>query len=219
MKIYVTRHGQVGADAEYYNGDPSLPKREVLLSDLGREQALLLGRRLSALGFHGDIYASPFVRTMETAEIIAKETGSKIVPAAWIHEIFLEHMLVYQGNTLERLKERYSHIAEGAQLAYPWWPSYTETNEMVYQRVSAGIETLLQRKDTDEEILLVGHGASINAANRYLGLEREWMLWNCSLGMYDTKHPEQNFGIDISHLPREMVTNNRMTISDYEKES
>lgn len=218
MKIYVTRHGQVGTDTEYYNGDPSLPKRETLLSDLGREQAARLGKRLKDLGFRGDIYASPFLRTMETAEIIARETGSKIVPTAWIHEIFLEHISAYQGNTLKRLKEKYPHIAEDAQLEYPWWPPVTETKEMVYQRVGAGIETLLQRKDTEEEILLVGHGASIGAANEYLKLEGEWMLWNCSLGMYDTKHPEQNFGIDVSHLPREMVTNNRMKASDYEEE-
>lgn len=218
MKIYVTRHGQVGADAEYYNGDVNLPKREVLLSDLGREQAALLGKRLNALGFRGDIYASPFLRTMETAEIIARETGSKIVPTAWIHEIFMADISAYQGYTLERLKPKYPHIAENAQLEYPWWPLVTETSEMVYERVSAGIETLLQRRDTDEEVLVVGHGASIGAANEFLGLDNGCILWNCSLGMYDTKHPERNFGIDVSHLPREMVTNNRMTISDYEAE-
>lgn len=218
MKIYVTRHGQVGTDTEYYNGDPSLPKRETLLSDMGREQARLLGRRLKELGFHGDIYASPFLRTMETADIIARETGTKVVPTAWVHEIFLEHISAYRGNTLERLKEKFSHIKEDAKLEYPWWPPYTETLEMVDQRISAGLEELLQRRDTDDEVLLVGHGASMNAANSYLDLDRHCLLWNCSLGMYDTKHPERNFGTDVSHLPREMVTNNRMKASDYEEE-
>lgn len=218
MKIYVTRHGQVGADAEYYNGDVNLPKREVLLSDLGREQATRLGKRLKTLGFCGDIYASPFLRTMETAELIARETGSRILPTAWIREISFDNIAEYRGYSLEPLKQKYAHIAEDAQLEYPWWSPMPETSEMVYERVSAGIETLLQRRDTDEEVLVVGHGASVDAANEYLGLDRDCVLWNCSLGMYDTKHPQRNFGIDVSHLPREMVTNNRMTISDYEAE-
>ena len=71
MKVYVTRHGQVATDAEYY-GDVNYPRGDMPLSPLGREQAKLLGERLKKEGFNGRIFASPFIRTMETAELISE---------------------------------------------------------------------------------------------------------------------------------------------------
>ena len=71
MKFYVTRHGQVAEDAEYF-GDVAYPKGDMPLSKLGREQAELLGNRLRDEGFSGKIFSSPYLRTMETADIIAE---------------------------------------------------------------------------------------------------------------------------------------------------
>lgn len=69
MRIYVARHGQVATDAQYHDGDYSLPKGEIDLSSLGRQQASLLGAFLKKRGFSGRIYASPLMRTMETAQL------------------------------------------------------------------------------------------------------------------------------------------------------
>ena len=88
MKIYITRHGQVDLETKYWNGDVNLPIGEAILSELGEQQAVLVGKRLKELGFQGKILSSPFVRTMQTAELIAKETGSEIWPTDWMHEIF-----------------------------------------------------------------------------------------------------------------------------------
>lgn len=94
MKLYITRHGQVGINAEYLNGNASLPRGEMNLSDLGREQATLLGNFLAKRHFHGKILASPLWRAMKTAEAIAAETGSVILPTPWIHEIFMDEELL-----------------------------------------------------------------------------------------------------------------------------
>ncbi len=211
MKIYVTRHGQVSENAEYLNGDVGLPKGEVPLSEIGREQSTLLGGQLKKMGFSGKIHASPLLRTMETAELVAQVTGSTIVPTPWMHEIFGDQASLdeYQGVPLEELKKRFPHLDENATMEYPWWPTVAESHEDVRQRVVAGIEDLLQKKDTDEEVLLVGHGASTGAANIYLDLKRGGMLWNCCLGLYDTKNPEQNFGKNICFLPGDKVTANK----------
>ncbi len=218
MKLYITRHGQVGLNADYINGDATLPRGEMPLSDLGREQATLLGKFLAKRDFHGIILSSPFWRTMETAELIAQETGSVIYLAPWMHEILADPDWVsqYKGTPLEQLREWYPHIAEDATLEIPWWTTKIETTPDVDRRVQAGIDALLEQyKDTDEEILLVGHGASTGSSNRYLKLKPEGFLWNCCLFLYDTKDPRRNFGKHYSFLPGQMVTNNRLHAAEW----
>lgn len=218
MKLYITRHGQVGLTAEYIGGDATLPRGEMPLSDLGREQATRLGQFLARRDFHGVILSSPFWRTMETAELIAQETGSVIIPTPWMHEILhdLEWVSQYKGTSMEQLREWYPHMAEDATLEFPWWATNLETTADVDKRVQAGIKALIEKyKDTDEEILLVGHGASTGAANRYLKLKMEGFLWNCCLFLYDTKDPRRNFGKHYSFLPGQMVTNNRLYANEW----
>ena len=112
MKIYVTRHGQVDLNAEYLNGDVSLPIGEFALSELGRQQATLLGRQMKQLGFKGKILASPLLRTMETAELIAKEIDAEILPTSWFHEMFAnqEELNAYRGYSVGELKEIFPHV-------------------------------------------------------------------------------------------------------------
>jgi hypothetical protein len=74
---------------------------------------------------------------METAELIAKETGAKIVPTPWMQEIFGERDIVdtYRGSTIDELKKYYFGISEDASLDYPWWVKEPENHEMVKERV------------------------------------------------------------------------------------
>lgn len=216
MRIFVTRHGQVATNAEYINGDVGLPKGEVPLSEMGRQQSTLLGKALVKEKFQGVILASPLLRTMETAELIAQETGSLIYPTPWMHEIFTdqESLEEFEGCDLEQLREYFPHIAPDATLVHPWWPKRAENHEDVRQRVLPEVDELLKRRDTDEEYLLVGHGASAGAVNYYLNLRRSGTLWNCCLGKYDTKHPERNMGKHINFLPGDMVSANKTMAMD-----
>lgn len=205
MKIYVTRHGQVAQNGAYYNGDA-----EINLTELGRQQATLLGKRMRESGFQGKIYSSPLLRTMETAELIAEETGSVIVPVPWLHEIFSDQSRIdaYQGYSLEELRKCCSHIADDVVLEYPWWTKHAETSAMVLNRVSKGLEEYL--REGKEDVILVGHGASGGAVHDYLHLREGGLIWNCCLGLYDTEHPENNFGNDVSHLPKHMISSNKI---------
>lgn len=121
MRIYVARRGQVATDAQYHDGDFSFPKGEIDLSPLGRQRASLLSTFLKKRGFSGRIYASPLMRTMETAELIAEETGSVIIPTPWMHEIFVDQYYLdeYKGASLAQLCDWYPHTAKEAVLEHP----------------------------------------------------------------------------------------------------
>lgn len=73
MKIYVAKHAQV-ADMQ---GDAPL-------SELGKNQAALLGDKMKRSKFQGKIYASPAKCAMETAEAVSRETGAEICPTLWM---------------------------------------------------------------------------------------------------------------------------------------
>ena len=143
MKIYITRHGQVEPNAEYW-GNPNYPKGETALSEMGREQARLLGQRLKEMNFSGKIFSSPYIRTMETAELIAMETGSEIFPCPGVREFFRfqESADRYRGSTLEELKPLFPHLSKDAVLEYPWWGNKKEDYEDVRYRVALAMEEI-----------------------------------------------------------------------------
>lgn len=207
MKIYITRHGQVldwgiGGDAQFPKGDPPL-------SPLGREQGTRLGAYLKHLGFSGKIYSSPFARALETAEAIAAQTGSLIVPWAPIREIVKtkESTANFTGLTLSEIREKFDYIDPEATLPYPWWGLEPEKAEDVIARIQAGLDALAPTED----ILLVGHGASVYCACEVLQLSKcEGNNYNCGFSMYDSED-ENNFSyMDGSHLPYTMRTFNRI---------
>ncbi len=214
MKIYITRHGQVDLKAEYYNGDVSLPKGEVPLSELGRQQAVLLGKRMKELGFRGKIFASPLLRTMETAELVAKETGSTIIPTSWFHEIFIkqDEIDVYKGYSVRELSTLFPHVKADAFMEEIWWATKAETQDAVYKRVSEGLAKFMEKET--EDVLFVGHAASATAALEYFHLKEKGILWNCGLSLYETEETENNFYNDISHLPGHMVSCNKLMGAD-----
>ena len=70
--IYLVRHGE-----SVFNAGTHFEKREAPLTERGRAQAMVAGKRLTHMP-HEVIIASPITRTKETAEIIAKETGTPV---------------------------------------------------------------------------------------------------------------------------------------------
>ncbi len=216
MKIYITRHGQV-ADHALYDGDPLFPKGEVPLSALGREQSRLLGEYLKEIGFCGKIYASPYLRTLETAEVIAEIIHTDIVPVPKLREIFKYEEVAreFEGSPMEVLIEKFPHIAANSKLPYPWWEYKAESFEDVYARVAQAMDGILQIEKSD--CLIVAHGASTAGAMNYFKLERDLkFLWNCSLTLYDTENNENNFVNNTIFLSEDMVTNNKKPKKEYE---
>ena len=218
MIRYITRHGQV---ANYISreGGHLYPPGDPPLSALGREQARLLGIHMRKIGFHGRIISSPFMRTLETAECIAKETGAVITPFAPIREIFQtqESADAFRGLTLEQIRSRYCWIDANAVLPYPWWCGadgrpHQETFSEVQARVNESLAQL-DRLFGDTDLLLVGHGASVGAMISCLGIQRPaygpQTVYNCSLSFLDQRGSVQTQAYaDTSFLGYENTTSN-----------
>lgn len=209
MRIFVTRHGQVADDADYF-GDVAYPKGDIPLSALGREQAGLLGKRLKKDTFKGVIYASPFIRTMETADIIAAEVDAPIIPTPAFHEIFRsdEFVSFFCGKTIEELKLAFKHVSSSADMPEHWWTGSVENAEDVRYRVAMAMKQIMSSEADD--VLLVGHGASVHAMCLYLfGVENSTPFYNCSYTLYDTE-TKRMIRNDSSHLTIDKMTYNRV---------
>ena len=221
MRIYLTRHGQVRpagfwrpgdslADA-FFNGDPSFPKGEPSISQLGRGQAVLTANELIRRGFRGPIYSSPYIRTMQTAQLIAERTGSPIYPMGFLREFMFsaERGAEFRGSDIETLRGLFPNVAPDAVLPMPWWTSYKDEVAPMRARVAADLKAFLAAQPDDAEFLLIGHGASVYGVvnGLELAIPEGAMGYNCSLTVLDTGtgHTEV-FG--MGHLPFPMWSNN-----------
>ena len=221
MLRIITRHGQIAFEAEFI-GDHLYPAGEAPLSDLGREQAALLGERLAAQGFKGKILASPYMRTLETANIIAEKTGLSVIPFAPIREIFKteEQTEKYKGLTLAEIRESYDRIDPDANLDYPWWTPTVESWDEVVERIKQGI-ALAEKLYGEEEILFVGHGASCGALITEYGIPKGLhpFLFNCAISYTDPGNKEiRPVHCDSSHIPYEKTYSNYLSREEFDRE-
>lgn len=221
MLRLITRHGQIAPCAEFIDNH-LYPEGENPLSELGREQAALLGERLCAQGFRGKILASPYMRTLETANIIAEKTGLFVIPFAPLREIIRtrEQIAKYTGLTIEKMRELYSRIDPDIKLEYPWWTPDIEDDSEVLERVKRGIEIAEATYGT-EEILFVGHGASCNALITAYGIPKGLypFSFNCALSYIDPDRSElRPTHCDVSHIPYEKVYSNYLSREEFDRE-
>ena len=201
-RIYIARHGQRPS-----KGDSSL-------TDLAKEQARMLGERLKAEGFKGNIYASPYLRTVETAVEIAKVTGGKVALNPLIQE--RTHKLGspdIKGRTQSELSKIFpGMILDSPKLEYPW--VYTDNSgEKLKENVEKAIQEALKADGRD--FILVGHKATVKAALEILGkqagVQIEAEIWNCTLLYFvisdsgSVKFVECGTGF----IPPQKITNNQ----------
>ena len=159
--VWIARHGNRldFVNPEWFNTaerpyDPPLSEDGVI-------QASQLGKRLVGLGIK-HIFASPFLRTVQTANCVAEcldlpiklESGlSEWLNPAWMVSNPERHSMAELKDLFPRIDSSYSSrvIAE-----------YPETLEQVNQRTA---QTALQLTgEFAEDMLLVGHGASVVGA-------------------------------------------------------
>ena len=215
MIVYITRHGQpiYSKDEFYTPGDPPL-------SDLGKEQAGRLGMHLKSIDFSGTIYTSPYQRTAQTADIIADILGIKFYLVPVLREWSVEGIEDFTGLRLEQLASEYKNLARDAVLQHPWWTLEYENLDTVYERVKPFLDKLIQNNVQD--VLLVGHGASVDGCVRYFledrypeMLKNRDVDWNCSLSTIRTRPQfELLYLSSIEHLLPEQVTSNSLKPAD-----
>ena len=186
------------------------------LSVLGAEQAHCLGRHMKSLDFGGVIYSSPYIRTLETSQIVAEHTNTEIIPAPFIREIFKtqEASEEFEGSDSNEILAKYSKVTRDLSLDYPWWIQKKEDfKEDVCKRVFSGLDSL----ESGRDILIVGHGASVDAVFSYYGITKdgEEPVWNCSLSMYNDESGEM-YCNDVSFIPYEKNSSNVRLLCEWE---
>ncbi len=150
-RVYFVRHGQRPGGG----GDPAL-------TDLGVEQARLLGMRLKADGFSGTIYASPYLRTVQTACEVAKILDAKVILNPLIQERTHPNYAPIKGLSFEELCGSFGDLIDRkVPLKYPWVYTDNIGNTLV-NRVKEALDAALKSGNAD--ILFVGHKATVNAA-------------------------------------------------------
>lgn len=148
--IYLVRHGE----SEINVSDTFVEPVSSPLTEVGRSQAAALARRAKNLKFD-TLIASPILRTRQTAEYIARETGHAIEYADVFRERALPATLVgYKKDdpAARATADRAIRVSEiGGEKVED-----AETFEELKERASRAVRFLEDRPERD--ILVVGHG-------------------------------------------------------------
>jgi len=158
--VWVVRHGQRQDSVDPSWHDHADRVHDPPLTDLGRWAAWRVGRRFAESSIDFDaVYASPFLRTAETAEEIGRETG---------HDVWLEPGLSEHRNPAwfdadpetvpqERLAEWFNPVALDHD---PYLvPEFPETGEEAMRRTGTVARQIAS--ETPGTVLLVGHGITV----------------------------------------------------------
>ena len=170
------------------------------LSEDGVVQAKHLAKRLKSSNI-AHIFASPFLRTVQTASEVAHELDLPIKLEAGLSEWLNPDWMTEMPEKLppEILAQKYSYIDLGYQSRFN--PQYPESLAQLETRTAAVARRLLE--EYSEDILLVGHRAIVEGATAGLvGGEPEV---NASVGcivklVSNGQGWEMELNGDISHL-------------------
>lgn len=149
MKIYLIRHGRQSS---------SLCNVNVDLSDEGKRQAELLGKRMESYGID-NLYSSDLIRAVETAKIMNQylKVEHKISPN--IREISFG---IFEGKEDKYLKETYSEFYIEQKKLEEDIPYPEGENGMdVYNRAKHTMDEIIQ--SDSEAVAIVTHGTVIRA--------------------------------------------------------
>ena len=178
LQLFFVRHGKTEWNSQHrYQGQSDVP-----LSDLGRRQAESLAHHLIGEKFDA-IYASDLERAWETARMIGEKVGTKIVSEPRLREM---NFGIIEGLTFDEAQTQYPQVIAAWLKDYNQPPPGGEALDAFSARVLSLIDDL-QKKHTDQRVLLVAHGGTLSELVRLvLGLpaERRWAfaIDNASLG-------------------------------------
>lgn len=162
-RIFIARHGQAENNVlGIISSDPNKPHH---LTDLGKKQALEVAEKLLSEKIDL-IYVSPFVRTQETAKIIADKLGlgvEKIITDVRLHE-------VYTGELDGKSNAEYQKFFGSREEKFDKTPPGGENHTDAKRRMTACLYDIYN-KNEGKNILIVSHNTPL------------WLLVSGSLGL------------------------------------
>jgi probable phosphoglycerate mutase len=157
MQLLLIRHGQSQA-----NVDKIIQGDDDPLTDLGRQQADLVGQHLSSTRELTHLYSSPLARARETAEIIGRHVGLQPSFESGLAEINAGNAV---GMTWDAWTEAHPEIAarlrsEDRTLEDRWEGG--ESGHEFVARVYAAYDHIVgQHLGTDDVVAVVSHGGAL----------------------------------------------------------
>lgn len=200
-RILLARHGQTETNRDGRFCGHS----ETNLTELGREQAAALGRRLRCIDIDA-AYASDLSRAVETAAIVLEGRGIPVSVDPDLREI---HYGEWEGQK-ERLVAK-SHPEQWALLRAEdpaWRPPGGETIIEVRERTLAALRRIARRHE-HQTVLVVTHGTALNCMlSGVLGMPPEYTfrfdVANCSLSEVQVRGRRMVVTLlnETAHLPQ-----------------
>jgi len=152
-RVFLIRHGATVFSAE----DRFAGETDIELSDEGREQARKLAERLGTEKIAA-VYASPLVRTLETARIVAKPHNLAVVRRDGLREISHGR---WEQMTRQEVEEKFpEEAAAWEEDPYTFAPAGGESGLAVTARALPALVEIV-RTHHDENVIIVSHKATI----------------------------------------------------------
>jgi len=150
MMIYIVRHGET----EWNKQKKTQGAQNIALSDVGREQAFKLGKRLKGC-FIKYIYASDLDRALETAKIIGNEINLTPTSSPLLREACFG---TWEGLTLEQIEEKYPGQLSLWNQDMGFKAPKGESLKCVLNRVRCFIHEMMEKHtNQDDAVLIVSH--------------------------------------------------------------
>jgi broad specificity phosphatase PhoE len=151
--VYLARHGESDWNAtNRFQGHSDRP-----LTELGREQARALAEIVAAQNVEA-IYSSPLERALETARIVAAQTGLEVIPRDDLREVDTGS---WSGLSRAEVQERFPEEFERWISGGTGWED-GESYEQMGERVLAAVRQIAATHP-DGRVLIVSHGGPIRA--------------------------------------------------------
>lgn len=214
--FYFTRHGQRG-DLKYHYRLQNVT--EDRLMPKGIIQAELLGQYMKKINFQGQIYVSPYYRTLETATVACNQfTTQKLILEPRIQEVShtkngtKKPYKLKAAITKKELKTLFPNVIVPSKAKFPWRLDNEKPSD-ISLRVGKMIEDLLN--ETTGDVFVVCHGGILNYVIGHMEsyhstFSRPRFNYNCCLYSF-TFDTETNRVIDAQDLTPEFMPSNLYT--------
>jgi len=160
--VWVVRHGERRDTADPSWAETAERPHDPPLTELGRWAAWRTGRRFADSGpAFGAVYASPFRRTVETADEICRELGATVRLEPGLGEHRNPEWFDAEPATLphEALAARFETVRLDHDPNVT--PSFPESGAEAAARVGRATRAVVDESETAGPALLVGHGLTV----------------------------------------------------------
>lgn len=149
-RFFLVRHGEADHNIQnYFAGGAEIPSRTPHLTEQGKKEAEAMGKALKKQGVK-IIVSSPYTRTKETAKIIAKITGAKIVIDKRLGEI---DGGMYNGRPMNEYWAFYANPLDRFVKAPPGGEAINEVKKRMWEAFRE-----INAQYEEKAIAIVSHG-------------------------------------------------------------